>query len=98
MAFRDRFLLVFAGGSMAACFADLHALDTHTMVWSQPPVVGATPSPRAGAAACAWSGLLSGCSCEQQAALPVGMQRHAYGCCAWQPNLAIAGCVISKLA
>lgn len=67
VAFRDRFLLVFAGGSMAACFSDLHALDTHTMTWSQPPVTGATPSPRAGAAGCAGLGMLSGCvaACEQ---------------------------------
>ncbi|KAK9821109.1 hypothetical protein WJX81_006949 [Elliptochloris bilobata] len=48
VAFRDRFLLVFGGGSVAACYADLHALDTHTMTWSQPAVTGTAPSPRAG--------------------------------------------------
>ena len=68
VAFRDRFLLVFAGGSMAACFADLHALDARTMTWSQPPVTGATPSPRAGAAACAWLGLLWPSQCTASSA------------------------------
>ena len=107
VAFRDRFLLVFAGGSMAACFSDLHALDTHTMAWSQPPVTGATPSPRAGAAACPRPGLPPGwaapCAhgrCAFRALTCSGLPRGA----SWLPSPQSVSCqrrvcrVLARLA
>lgn len=46
--FRDRYLLVFGGGSVAHCNNELHCLDTQTMEWSQPGSDGPVPPPRAG--------------------------------------------------
>lgn len=48
--FRDRYLLIFGGGSVAHCNNELHCLDTHTMEWSQPAFEGPVPPPRAGEA------------------------------------------------
>ncbi|KAJ8443548.1 hypothetical protein Cgig2_017031 [Carnegiea gigantea] len=44
----ERYLLIFGGGSHAACFNDLHVLDLQAMEWSRPTQQGETPSPRAG--------------------------------------------------
>ncbi|PIA44469.1 hypothetical protein AQUCO_01700221v1 [Aquilegia coerulea] len=44
----ERYLLIFGGGSHAACFNDLHVLDLQTMEWSRPTQQGEIPSPRAG--------------------------------------------------
>lgn len=44
----ERYLLIFGGGSHAACFNDLHVLDLQTMEWSRPTQQGDIPSPRAG--------------------------------------------------
>ncbi|KAL9447297.1 hypothetical protein AB3S75_014883 [Citrus x aurantiifolia] len=44
----DRYLLIFGGGSHAACFNDLHVLDLQTMEWSRPTQQGEIPTPRAG--------------------------------------------------
>ncbi|KAL4424739.1 hypothetical protein ABPG77_000082 [Micractinium sp. CCAP 211/92] len=46
--FRDRYLLIFGGGSVAHCNDELHCLDTQTMEWSQPEFEGPVPPPRAG--------------------------------------------------
>lgn len=43
-----RYLLIFGGGSHAACFNDLHVLDLQAMEWSRPTQQGDIPSPRAG--------------------------------------------------
>lgn len=44
----ERYLLIFGGGSHAACFNDLHVLDLQTMEWSRPTQQGEIPTPRAG--------------------------------------------------
>ncbi|PSS24587.1 Acyl-CoA-binding domain-containing protein [Actinidia chinensis var. chinensis] len=44
----ERYLLIFGGGSHAACFNDLHVLDLQAMEWSRPTQQGEIPSPRAG--------------------------------------------------
>lgn len=44
----ERYLLIFGGGSHAACFNDLHVLDLQTMEWSRPTLQGEIPTPRAG--------------------------------------------------
>ncbi|KAK9086460.1 hypothetical protein Syun_028854 [Stephania yunnanensis] len=44
----ERYLLIFGGGSHAACFNDLHVLDLQSMEWSRPAPQGEIPSPRAG--------------------------------------------------
>ncbi|KAL6964773.1 acyl-CoA-binding domain-containing protein 4 [Sarracenia purpurea var. burkii] len=44
----ERYLLIFGGGSHAACFNDLHVLDLQVMEWSRPTQQGEIPSPRAG--------------------------------------------------
>ncbi|XP_078435628.1 acyl-CoA-binding domain-containing protein 6-like isoform X2 [Wolffia australiana] len=44
----DRYVLIFGGGSHAACFNDLHVLDVQSMEWSKPIPQGIVPSPRAG--------------------------------------------------
>ncbi|MQM00568.1 hypothetical protein Taro_033311 [Colocasia esculenta] len=44
----ERYLLIFGGGSHAACFNDLHVLDLQSMEWSRPKQQGVVPSPRAG--------------------------------------------------
>ncbi|XP_031131140.1 acyl-CoA-binding domain-containing protein 4-like [Ipomoea triloba] len=44
----ERYLLIFGGGSHAACFNDLHVLDLQTMEWSRPTQQGEIPSARAG--------------------------------------------------
>lgn len=44
----ERYLLIFGGGSHAACFNDLHVLDLQTMEWSRPIQQGEIPAPRAG--------------------------------------------------
>ncbi|PRW20510.1 acyl- -binding domain-containing 4 [Chlorella sorokiniana] len=46
--YRDRYLLVFGGGSVAHCNNELWVLDTETMEWSQPEAEGPVPPPRAG--------------------------------------------------
>lgn len=46
--FDGRYLLIFGGGSVAHCFADLWLLDTETHTWSNPRPEGQTPAPRAG--------------------------------------------------
>ncbi|KAL4422567.1 hypothetical protein ABPG75_008764 [Micractinium tetrahymenae] len=46
--FRDRYLLIFGGGSVAHCNNELRCLDTQTMEWSQPESEGPVPPPRAG--------------------------------------------------
>ncbi|KAH9613870.1 hypothetical protein KSS87_015221 [Heliosperma pusillum] len=43
-----RYLLIFGGGSHAACFNDLHVLDLQAMEWSRPTQQGDIPSSRAG--------------------------------------------------
>ncbi|RMZ56230.1 hypothetical protein APUTEX25_002420 [Auxenochlorella protothecoides] len=48
---RERYLVIFGGGSVAHCFDDVHVLDTATLEWSQPEVEGPVPPPRAGHAA-----------------------------------------------
>ena len=48
-AFRDRYLLIFGGGSVAHCYNDLHVLDVETGTWEAVAVEGTPPSPRAGA-------------------------------------------------
>ncbi|MEW5319576.1 MAG: hypothetical protein WDW38_010721 [Sanguina aurantia] len=47
-AFLDRYLLLFGGGSVASCFADLWLLDTATLAWATPRVGGAAVGSRAG--------------------------------------------------
>ncbi|XP_010674725.2 acyl-CoA-binding domain-containing protein 4 isoform X1 [Beta vulgaris subsp. vulgaris] len=44
----ERYLLIFGGGSHAACFNDLHVLDLQAMEWSRPIQQGDIPTPRAG--------------------------------------------------
>ncbi|CAN1219859.1 Acyl-CoA-binding domain-containing protein 4, partial [Linum perenne] len=44
----DRYLLIFGGGSHAACFNDLHVLDLQSMEWTRPSQLGDIPSPRSG--------------------------------------------------
>ncbi|KAI6684909.1 hypothetical protein NL676_030822 [Syzygium grande] len=44
----ERYLLIFGGGSHAACFNDLHVLDVQNMEWSRPTQQGDIPTPRAG--------------------------------------------------
>lgn len=44
----ERYLLIFGGGSHAACFNDLHVLDLQAMEWSRPTQQGDIPTPRAG--------------------------------------------------
>ncbi|KNA05308.1 hypothetical protein SOVF_191650 [Spinacia oleracea] len=44
----ERYLLIFGGGSHAACFNDLHVLDLQAMEWSRPTQQGNIPTPRAG--------------------------------------------------
>lgn len=44
----ERYLLIFGGGSHAACFNDLHVLDLQAMEWSRPTQQGDIPSARAG--------------------------------------------------
>ncbi|KAK8573501.1 hypothetical protein V6N13_009591 [Hibiscus sabdariffa] len=44
----ERYLLIFGGGSHAACFNDLHVLDLQVMEWSRPTQQGEIPTPRAG--------------------------------------------------
>ncbi|KAK8633636.1 hypothetical protein V6N13_014479 [Hibiscus sabdariffa] len=44
----ERYLLIFGGGSHAACFNDLHVLDLQAMEWSMPTQQGEIPTPRAG--------------------------------------------------
>ncbi|CAN0897140.1 Acyl-CoA-binding domain-containing protein 4 [Linum grandiflorum] len=44
----DRYLLIFGGGSHAACFNDLHVLDLQSMEWTRPTQQGDIPSPRSG--------------------------------------------------
>ncbi|XVE63044.1 hypothetical protein DITRI_Ditri06bG0168100 [Diplodiscus trichospermus] len=44
----ERYLLIFGGGSHAACFNDLHVLDLQAMEWSRPTQQGEIPTPRAG--------------------------------------------------
>ncbi|PSC67948.1 acyl-binding domain-containing 4-like isoform X1 isoform A [Micractinium conductrix] len=46
--YRNRYLLVFGGGSVAHCNNELHCLDTQTLEWSQPAWEGPVPPPRAG--------------------------------------------------
>jgi hypothetical protein len=50
-SFRNRFIVIFGGGSVANCFNDLVVLDTQTMEWSSPRTDGPVPPPRAGHAA-----------------------------------------------
>lgn len=50
-SFRNRYIVIFGGGSVATCFDDLAVLDTQTMEWSKPDTEGPTPPPRAGHAA-----------------------------------------------
>ncbi|KAK2079446.1 hypothetical protein QBZ16_003138 [Prototheca wickerhamii] len=45
---RERYMLVFGGGSVAHCFDDLYVLDTLTLRWSRPATEGPAPPPRAG--------------------------------------------------
>ena len=47
-AFRDRYLLIFGGGSVAHCYNDLHVLDVESGTWEAVAVEGVPPSPRAG--------------------------------------------------
>ena len=47
--YRERWLLVFGGGSVAHCNNELHVLDLLTLEWSQPEAEGPVPPPRAGA-------------------------------------------------
>jgi len=51
VAYRNRHILYFGGGSVASCFNDLAVLDTQTMEWSVPETEGPVPPPRAGHAA-----------------------------------------------
>jgi len=50
-SFRNRYIILFGGGSVANCFNDLTVLDTQTMEWSCPTAEGPVPPPRAGHAA-----------------------------------------------
>ncbi len=50
-SFRNRYIVIFGGGSVANCFNDLVVLDTQTMEWSTPRTEGPVPPPRAGHAA-----------------------------------------------
>ncbi|KAG7671615.1 putative Acyl-CoA-binding domain-containing protein 5 [Nannochloris sp. 'desiccata'] len=50
-SFRNRYIIIFGGGSVANCFNDLLVLDTQTMEWSCPSAEGPVPPPRAGHAA-----------------------------------------------
>ena len=47
-AFRNRYIVIFGGGSVATCFDDLVILDTQTMEWIRPETEGPIPPPRAG--------------------------------------------------
>lgn len=49
--YKDRYVLIFGGGSVAMCFNDFFVLDTQTWQWSKPNIIGAKPTPRAGHAA-----------------------------------------------
>lgn len=51
IAYRNRYILVFGGGSVATCFDDVWLLDTQTMEWTLPEIEGQVPPPRAGHAA-----------------------------------------------
>ena len=51
LAFRNRYILIFGGGTVANCFNDLVVLDTQTMEWIVPETEGSIPPPRAGHAA-----------------------------------------------
>uniref|UniRef100_A0A2P2M8A0 Uncharacterized protein MANES_09G169100 n=1 Tax=Rhizophora mucronata TaxID=61149 RepID=A0A2P2M8A0_RHIMU len=44
----ERYLLIFGGGSHAACFNDLHVLDLQVMEWTRPTQQGKIPTARAG--------------------------------------------------
>jgi len=50
-SFRNRYIIIFGGGSVANCYNDLAVLDTQTMEWSFPTAEGPVPPPRAGHAA-----------------------------------------------
>lgn len=88
--FRDRYLLIFGGGSVAHCNDELHCLDTQTMEWSQPEFEGPVPPPRAGekhactgvnAACMVQPGVLAveACSVLMLGCRRVGVQRQAVG-------------------
>lgn len=47
-AYRNRYIVMFGGGSVAICYDDLVVLDTQTMEWSRPATKGPVPPPRAG--------------------------------------------------
>jgi hypothetical protein len=50
-------MLVFGGGSVAHCNAELAVLDLATMQWSTPEAEGPVPPPRAGGCVCVgWAG------------------------------------------
>ncbi|EIE23784.1 galactose oxidase [Coccomyxa subellipsoidea C-169] len=51
VAYKNRFLVVFGGGSVAHCYNDVSLLDTKTNEWSSPATDGVPPTPRAGHAA-----------------------------------------------
>merc|ERR1712072_70765 len=51
--FKDKYIVIFGGGSVSRCFNDVHVLDTQTMEWFAPEVEVASqgealPAPRAG--------------------------------------------------
>lgn len=45
---QGRYILIFGGGSIANCFNDLAVLDTQTMTWIRPEMIGPVPPVRAG--------------------------------------------------
>ncbi|CAL8471826.1 g11368 [Coccomyxa elongata] len=51
LAYKNRFLVIFGGGSVAHCYNDVTLLDTKTNEWSCPQTEGTPPTPRAGHAA-----------------------------------------------
>jgi len=51
VSYRNRYIVVFGGGSVATCFNDFCVFDTQRLEWMCPVVVGPRPPPRAGHAA-----------------------------------------------
>ena len=52
-----KYIVVFGGGSVSRCFNDVHVLDTQSLEWFEPEVVGEeAPEPRAGHASVLMSG------------------------------------------